>query len=259
MRGSRETLGAVWLKNGGDWQKAYQSIKGKEPLSDADYEAIEAVGIDYAAFGEDPFPKALMNVPRPPFTIFYEGDISLLSGSGKTLAIISGEGCSEATKKAAESIVSGLPKEILLAVPILGRVVPKIIESGISSGHRIIGIVPHDIRWDEPRYRALAEKITGSGGLLVSEYAKSETPIDANMQSRRILAGIADVVLCLDATKGRLEDLTIAFAMNCGKDIGCLPHEPQASRNNIYIKEGAALVENTEDVLLLLNTAHKEE
>lgn len=258
MISARDTIAALWLKHGFKWDECYRAIKSKEPLPMDENGSPSEKGIDYVTILDDGYPKELTKAPKPPFVLFYKGDLSILKTGARIMAIVGPTAANEATKTATERLVSDLAMETVFAVPILGRAAQQTIESAVSSGAKIVGIVPHDIESDETAYKEAASKILSNGGLLISEYAGGKAPPDSKAMSFRILASLADATLVTDSTKRGPERLAIAMALNCGKEVACLPHEPGTSENNSYIKEGAALVEGADDLRLLFNTIRKE-
>ena len=75
----RKVIIYLTIKYKGDWQDIYNAIKRKEK-PDSDFEEIiNKVNDNVITILDKDYPKVFSSLLRPPFVIFYKGDISLLS------------------------------------------------------------------------------------------------------------------------------------------------------------------------------------
>ena len=83
----KEILLYFSIKYFGNWEKIYKAIENKE---DVDFEKIKSYEEEYEGkyftILDKEYPTKLKMVDKPPFVLFFKGDLSLLN-SGKTILI----------------------------------------------------------------------------------------------------------------------------------------------------------------------------
>ena len=99
----------------------------------------------------------------------------------------------------------------------------------------------------------LAKKIIKSGGCIVSEYKIGTSPAKLNFPQRnRIISGLADGILIVEASKKSGALITADFALEQGKEVFAVPgniNNTNSYGTNELIKQGAKLVTNVNDIL----------
>lgn len=106
-----------------------------------------------------------------------------------------------------------------------------------------------------PQNRRLATEIIAQGGLVLSEYSPTTPPRAGNfLQRNRLLAAISDATLVLEANLS-------SGSMNTAKQAKILQKKVYAVPGNIFsqqaagchqlIKEGAQLVNNSKDIIMI--------
>jgi len=105
-------------------------------------------------------------------------------------------------------------------------------------------------------HKGLADKIANSGGLILTEYPLgSITRPWFFPQRNRIISGISLGVLVVEAAMPSGTLTTASHAMNQGREVMAIPgsvHNTQVRGCHALIKQGAALVENVEDIIDVL-------
>ncbi|HSN80748.1 MAG TPA: DNA-processing protein DprA, partial [Rhodoferax sp.] len=90
-------------------------------------------------------------------------------------------------------------------------------------------------------------------GLLLSEYPLGTPPLNANFPKRnRLIAGLARGTLVVEAALQSGSLITARLTAEQGKDVFAIPgsiHAAQSRGCHALIKQGAKLVESTQDVL----------
>jgi hypothetical protein len=78
------------LKYKGNWDKIYDALDKKERVNQADLDAVSAkiVGCKYLTVLDVAYPNSLRQSYRPPFVIFYKGDISMIYKTYDTVGVI---------------------------------------------------------------------------------------------------------------------------------------------------------------------------
>lgn len=210
------------------------------------------------------YPKKLNNIDDKPIVLFIKGNKEILNQ--KSIAII---GCRDASKYGIENaekmaynlcknsinIVSGLAIGIdsyahIGALKALNT--KQITGSTIAViGNGMDNIYPN-------KNKKLADVIVEKGGTIISEYIIGTKPEKMNFPARnRIISGIADGVLVIEAKKKSGTLITVDFALEQGKEVFAIPDNITNCNSigtNKLIKDGAILVTTHEDIINNLNT-----
>lgn len=76
---ARKLLLAYCLKYDNDWNRVYQAVSSREDLSDEDVARADNFTGNYISIIEMDYPRRVKEVcAKPPFVLYYEGDVSLL-------------------------------------------------------------------------------------------------------------------------------------------------------------------------------------
>ena len=205
---------------------------------------------------DDNYPAKLKNIYAPPITIFAKGDISLLNS--KSIAIVGSREPSKYGIYVAEKFSTELSKEGITIISGLAKGIDTFAHIGaLSSFGKTIAVLGSGIDVVYPKenakyYREISEK-----GLIISEYIVGTAPESKNFPQRnRIISGLSDGVLVVEARKNSGTMITTDFALEQGKELYVIPgnitSNLSAGTNNL-IKEGAKLVTDVYEILEDLN------
>lgn len=205
---------------------------------------------------DDNYPAKLKNIYAPPITIFAKGDISLLNS--KSIAIVGSREPSKYGIYVAEKFSKELSKEGITIVSGLARGIDTFAHVGaLSSFGKTIAVLGSGIDVVYPKenakyYREISEK-----GLIISEYIVGTAPESKNFPQRnRIISGLSDGVLVVEARKNSGTMITTDFALEQGKELYVIPGNITSNLSvgtNNLIKEGAKLVTDVYEILEDLN------
>ena len=205
---------------------------------------------------DDNYPAKLKNIYAPPITIFAKGDISLLNS--KSIAIVGSREPSKYGIYVAEKFSKELSKEGVTIVSGLARGIDTFAHVGaLSSFGKTIAVLGSGIDVVYPKenakyYREISEK-----GLIISEYIVGTAPESKNFPQRnRIISGLSDGVLVVEARKNSGTMITTDFALEQGKELYVIPGNITSNLSvgtNNLIKEGAKLVTDVYEILEDLN------
>lgn len=205
---------------------------------------------------DDNYPAKLKNIYAPPITIFAKGDISLLNS--KSIAIVGSREPSKYGIYVAEKFSKELSKEGITIVSGLARGIDTFAHIGaLSSFGKTIAVLGSGIDVVYPKenakyYREISEK-----GLIISEYIVGTAPESKNFPQRnRIISGLSDGVLVVEARKNSGTMITTDFALEQGKELYVIPGNITSNLSvgtNNLIKEGAKLVTDVYEILEDLN------
>ena len=205
---------------------------------------------------DDNYPAKLKNIYAPPITIFAKGDISLLSS--KAIAIVGSREPSKYGIYVAEKFSKELSKEGITIVSGLARGIDTFAHVGaLSSFGKTIAVLGSGIDVVYPKENAKYYKEISEKGLIISEYIVGTAPESKNFPQRnRIISGLSDGVLVVEARKNSGTMITTDFALEQGKELYVIPgnitSNLSAGTNNL-IKEGAKLVTDVYEILEDLN------
>lgn len=124
------------------------------------------------------------------------------------------------------------------------------LETGAVLGHGLDKIYP-------PLHRSIAEKITNSG-VLITEFFSKTNPDRENFPRRnRIVAGLADAVLAVEAAEKGGALITAYYANDYNRDVFAIPgkttNEYSKGCNHLIKTQKAHLVESAEDIKYIMN------
>lgn len=242
------------VKYEGDFEKIYTAIMNKEKC---DYnevqEIVSKIKCKYTTVIASDYPSKLKNLNRPPFVIFYEGDLNLLNK--KIVAVIGSRKNSEYGKKICEKLVKELVDNDYVIISGLARGIDAISHQvALNNKGNTIAVLGNGIDYYYPKSNEELQKSIINKGLIISEYPLMTKPIKENFPNRnRIIAALCDGVLVIESKKRSGTMITVNEALNLGKDIMCVPTRANENSGcNYLIKNGAHLVENGFDVIEIL-------
>lgn len=200
------------------------------------------------------YPPALFEIADPPPVLYVKGDPALLRRPalgmvGSRTPTAQGEADAKAfayaLSAAGLSIVSGLALGIDAAAH-RGAL-------AAEGGGGTVAVIGTGIDRVYPARNAdLAREIAARGAIL-SEFPLTTPPMPRNFPRRnRLIAGLAQGVLVVEATRESGSLITARLASDAGREVFAIPgsiHSPLARGCHRLIREGAKLVETAEDVL----------
>jgi DNA processing protein len=130
----------------------------------------------------------------------------------------------------------------------------------LDAGGRTAAVLGSGLARVQPRTNLrLAEDIVDGGGVLITEYPPDRPGARHQFPERnRLISGLCEGVVVIEASAGSGSLITAGFAMEQGREVMAMPGTPglpNSAGANRLLKEGAALVENADDVLDALGLA----
>ena len=240
------------IKFHGDWDEIYKSIKERQeyPIEEME-KVVSSIKCKAVTILDDDYPQWLKNIYKPPFVLFYYGDLSLAKDIENNLAVIGSREPTDYGKKITEYLVKDIRARYTI-VSGLARGIDSIAHTAaIESGAKTIAVLGSGIDYCYPlRNKELYEEIK-KNHLLISEYPGEEMPDPSHFPARnRLVASFCHGVLVTDAQIRSGTLITVEFALCTNKEVMCVPHRiTDNSSCNRLIADGAFLVESAQDII----------
>ena len=253
MLKGREIIIYLAIKYAGDWNAIYQAIKQKELVDETQVtETLKSIKSEVVTIIDATYPESLKKIYKPPFVLFYYGDLNLIQMMDKTIAVIGSRQASTYGLTMTEQITASLVDEGMMIVSGLAYGVDiKAHETAIAHQGKTIAILGSGIDVCYPKEHYTTYQTIKKEHLLLSEYPQM-TPANKDHfpWRNRLIAGLARGVFVSEAKKRSGTLITVGYALYLGKDVYVLPHQANTDNStNQLIKDGAVLVESGQDIL----------
>lgn len=204
---------------------------------------------------DEGYPHLLKELPDAPILLFVQGDVSLLKSP--QIAIVGTRHPTVNGKRIAIEFAFSLAEKGLTITSGLALGIDAESHAGALASGKTIAVCGTGLDRVYPfSHQDLAEKIKEKGAL-ISEFPPGSTLKAKNFPRRnRIISGLSLGVLVIEAAIRSGSLITARFALEQGREVFAIPgsiHNPLAHGCHALIRQGAKLVENTEDILEELN------
>ena len=202
--------------------------------------------------GHPDYPAALLETADPPLMLFAQGKLDCLKRPA--VAVVGSRNATPQGLENARTFSAHLSREGLSVVSGLALGIDGAAHEGALSGAgSTIAVVGTGIDRVYPRaHLSLAHQIAKTG-LILSEYVVGTPPLPAHFPQRnRIISGLANGTLVVEAALKSGSLITARLALECGRDVFAIPgsiHSPTSRGCHALIKQGAKLVETAQDIL----------
>lgn len=200
------------------------------------------------------YPEKLRNIYAPPKTLYLLGNAELLNQ--ESIAII---GCRDCTKYGAENAYKfgyELAISNVCVISGLARGIDSYAHQGaIKAKGKTIAVLGSGLDIIYPPENAkLYKEIIMNNGAIITEYPLGSKPEKYHFPERnRIISGLSDGVLVVEAKKKSGTMITVDFALEQGREVYAIPGNISSDSSygtNELIKEGAIPVTNVNDIIL---------
>ncbi len=226
--------------------------------------ALPPVGSEnYFSFLDAIFPQCLNHLYDPPCGLYYLGDLQLLHHRGPWIGVVGTRYASQYAFKACEQIVMGLkPFDPVIVSGMAIGVDGKAHESALEFGIKTVGVLgtPLDQIYP-PDHEDLFFRMRQQG-LLLSEMPSGSELGPWNFPKRnRIIAGLVDTIIVVEAPEKSGALITAKFALDLGKEIYVVPGPIDSIKNlggHRLIQEGANLLIDPKEIMVRRGLATQE-
>lgn len=203
-------------------------------------------------FEDKGYPEALKQIANPPPILFVEGNESLLLN--EQVAVVGSRRATAHGKRTAHWLASSLSKLGVTVISGLAMGIDAAAHQGALEGYgKTIAIVGTGMDQIYPARNRHLDQIIRSEGVLVSEFPLGTSPRPHHFPQRnRIIAGMSLATVVVEAQTRSGSLVTARLALEQNREVFAVPGAIDNSCHrgcHELIREGAYLVENTEDIL----------
>ncbi len=221
------------------------------PLIEQDLAWLSQTDHDIVTLTEPDYPALLKEIINPPPVLFLRGNRDLLNVP--QIAIVGSRNPSTAGSETAFEFAKALAAVGLTVTSGLALGIDAAAHQGALRTGATIAVAGTGLDRVYPaRHKTLAENIV-EHGLIVSEFPPGTTAKANHFPRRnRIISGLCMGLLVVEAAKQSGSLITARLALEQNREVFAIPgsiHNPLARGCNALIKEGAKLVETSEDIL----------
>ncbi|MCI5793072.1 MAG: DNA-protecting protein DprA [Lachnospiraceae bacterium] len=257
----------------------FNDIKRRKKELYDDYRGFLSEGIRIVTIDDEDYPRRLKNIDAPPPVLYIKG--RLPDEERPTASVIGARSCSDYGIAAAEyfagelaacgvQIISGLAYGIDAAAASgalkKGRESYAVLGSGVNvcypkENYSLYRKMAGDLRRCRDYCTAQggtsvdAGDVLSQGGIISEFHPRAEALSKHFVMRNRIIAGLGDVLLVIEAREKSGTSITVNYALEQGKDVFALPGritDPLGRGCNKLLKDGAIPLTEPEDVLFYL-------
>jgi len=227
-------------------------------MLDRMWDYLQEQEIKVIVWSDQNYPRRLEEIEQPPPVLYLRG--TLIDEDQWAVAIVGTRRVTPYGRQVAEDIAGSLTSNGITIVSGLARGTDAIAhQAALRNGGRTLAVLGNGVdRIYPPEHSKLAEKIIGHGAV-ISDYPPGTAPEAANFPPRnRIIAGLSQAVIIVEAGEKSGALITAAFAAEQGREVFAVPgniHAVQSKGTNLLIREGAHILLDSQDVLETLNFA----
>ena len=220
---------------------------------------MEQSDISFITYEDENYPEKLRNISSAPMVLYVKGELP--DPENPSVAIVGARAATKYGISSAEFFGEYLANEGIniisgMARGIDGAAQRGTLKSGNGKTYSVLGCGVNIIypRENIDIYEAV---YSGKRGGIISEVPPGTSAVSQNFPLRnRIISGLADVVLIVEAREKSGSLITADLALDQGKDVMAVPGritDPMSKGCNALISAGARIANSPSDVLDVLN------
>ena len=222
-QGVYEAGPAGWREILNDSVVEYMDRQKKSGNLEEEYHSLGEKQIGLVLQEEEGFPQKLLEIPDPPYGLFYKG--KLPEQKQPSVAVIGARECSEYGRFVAEELGRYLGSQGIQVISGMARGIDGISQqAALSAGGTSYGVLGCGVDICYPaQNRRLYEELLEKGGLL-STYTPGTKPLPQYFPPRnRIVSGLSDALIVIEARQKSGTLITVDMALEQGRDVYVVP------------------------------------
>lgn len=227
-----------------------------------EFRKLNEKNIRFVKFQDSGYPERLKPIPSSPYALYVKG--TLPDETLPAVAIVGARECSPYGEKMAYEFGKSLAEAGVQIVSGMARGVDSAGQKGaLEVGGNSFGVLGCGVDICYPRDRiGLYMDLQEQGGVL-SEFPPGTSPLPQHFPARnRIISGLSDVVLIIEAKEKSGSLITADMALEQGKDVYALPGPINSNLSkgcNQLIRQGAGILLSPEDLLFEMGIVKQPE
>ncbi|MGN0436641.1 MAG: DNA-processing protein DprA [Wujia sp.] len=211
--------------------------------------------ISYICICDDDYPSKLKNIYNPPSILYIKGHLNnSINIYNSSIAVVGSRRADVYGKEIAKAISGKLAASGINIVSGLARGIDSCAHRGaLEAGGYTVGVLGCGINVIYPRENIELFQVMEEEGAIISEYGMDVPPMPENFPMRnRIISGLSDGVLVVEAAIKSGSLITTDFALEQGKQVYAVPgriRDKNCEGTNNLIKQGAICVTEYEDII----------
>lgn len=216
----------------------------------SDVVSLARRGIRLVGQADAHYPPLLARIPSPPPLLFVRGDPSVLAAP--CVAVVGSRRCTAYGKAVAQAVGAAAAGAGLVVVSGGALGIDGAAHEGALAGGSTIAVMGCGVdQLYPPSHRGLLERVIASG-CVVSEFALGAEPLPYHFPQRnRVIAGIAERVVVVEAAMKSGARHTVDFALDFGREVVAVPGPiwaPQSAGCLRLIADGATCLADPRDI-----------
>ena len=239
------------IKYQGSYDEIKQALKTNELINQNDFQrTLNSFKAKYLTILSVDYPKSLKYLQKPPYVLFYYGNIELLKET--CFSVVGMRTPSAYGEKVTKSLVTGLVDKNYTIISGLALGIDAIAHTtSILNNGKTIAVLGSGIDYCYPKQNQKLYNEIKQNQLILSEYPNNLPPKPYYFPLRnRIVAALSIGLLVSEAKEKSGTMITVGYALDLGKPVFCVP-------SNIYgntgclalIRDGAILIRNVTDII----------
>lgn len=225
-----------------------------------EYDKLEHEKVHFLTRMSKDYPTRLQNISAPPYALYVKGELP--DENKVSVAIVGARECSSYGERMARQFSEVLAAEGVQIISGMARGIDGISQkSALAAGGKTFAILGCGVDVCYPsEHRRIYNEIQEQGGV-ISEQTLGSQPLAQFFPARnRLISGLADVVLVIEAKERSGSLITADMALEQGKDVFALPGpvNSQLSKGcHELIRQGAGILLSPEDLLNEMGILYK--
>lgn len=218
----------------------------------SEWEKMQKKKIRFIPYFAKEYPRRLTDIPHPPYALYVRGNLP--DETMPAAAIVGARNCTYYGERLALEYGECLAENGVAVISGMARGIDGAGQRGaLNAGGMTYGVLGCGVDVCYPKeHQGLYKDLMQKGGL-ISEQLPGSPPFSSYFPARnRIISGLADVVLVIEAKEKSGSLITVDQALEQGRDIYALPGpvtSPQSQGCHRLIAQGAGILISPEELM----------